>query len=447
MTILGSYNDFGMTESLNYFLPRYLHTKDTKKITNTFSIALATNLITSIILSLFLFFWAGWLAEHYFRIPLAGVLLQILIVQFFAQNIFMTLNTFFQAIQDTKLQKSVDFVRMFFLMSLVCVLWSVDMHTIQSYAWAWSLSIFGGLVISIFMLVYKYRSYFTFDGWFFTWASYKDILKYAIWVMLSANVGMLLSQIDMQMVVYMLGVEAAGYYTNYLSLIRIPFLFLLPGVYFLFPVFSDLLKRGEEGKVRTIHAFTYELFSILGLMMTSFFILFGTTLTTTLFGPGYETSGRILLYSAPFLLFNFLLQIDFQILGASGRPKTKMFILLAGVGLNLITNYIFLSLWGVVGSAFASGIWWVFIWCLSFRQTRQFASSFRWSIFWQNIIWIGLLTWALSGVHLEHFFTWRVQLFCGILIIMSLYALVFIWLNWSEFRRFQRIFRSKHILW
>ena len=101
--------------------------------------------------------------------------------------------------------------------------------------------------------------------------------------MLSANVGMLLSQIDMQMVVYMLGVEAAGYYTNYLSLIRIPFLFLLPGVYFLFPVFSDLMKRGEERKVIAIHAFCYELFTILGLMMTSFFMLFGTTLTTTLF--------------------------------------------------------------------------------------------------------------------------------------------------------------------
>lgn len=155
----------------------------------------------------------------------------------------MTLNTFFQAIQDTKLQKSVDFARMFFLMCLVCVLWFVDLGAIESYAWAWSLSIFSGLLLSIVMLVYKYRSYFTFEGWFFSWESYKHILKYAIWVMLSANVGMLLSQIDMQMVVYMLGAEAAGYYTNYLSLIRIPFLFLLPGVYFLFPVFSDLLKR------------------------------------------------------------------------------------------------------------------------------------------------------------------------------------------------------------
>lgn len=56
MTILGSYNDFGMAESLNYFLPGHIHVKNMKKITNTFSIALVTNLITSTILSLLLFF-------------------------------------------------------------------------------------------------------------------------------------------------------------------------------------------------------------------------------------------------------------------------------------------------------------------------------------------------------------------------------------------------------
>jgi O-antigen/teichoic acid export membrane protein len=447
MTILGSYNDVGMTESLNYFLPKFIHDKDAKKITNTFSIALCTQMVTSIVIAIGLYFFADFLASHYFESPQAEMILKILVLQFFADNIFRTIGTFFSAIQDTRLQKSMDFLRMFLLMCIVCGLWFFDMHTIEYYAWAWSSAIAFGSVVSLLFIVLKYHRYFTLSGWRFSFDEYKRIFKYAFWVMLSANVGMLLSQIDMQMVVYMLGTEAAGYYTNYLSLIRIPFLFLLPGVYFLFPVFSDLLKRGEERKVIAIHAFCYELFSIVAMMMTSFFILFGTTLTTTLFGPGYEMSGAILIYSAPFLLFNFLLQIDFQILSASGRPRTKMFILLAGVGLNLVTNYIFLKQWGVVGSAFASGIGWLFIWTLSFRQTRKFAASFRWPVFWENFVWIWLLTWALSTLHLEHFFEGRLALFGGIMGVISIYWLVFIALNWSEFRRFQRIFRSKHLIW
>ncbi len=447
MMILWSYNDFGMTESLNYFLPGYIHENNKKKITSTFSIAIITQMVTTIVLALLLYFWSEWLSVHYFSTPQSAIILRILVLQFFADNIFRTVSTFFQAIQDTRLQKMMDFVRMVLLMGIVCGLWFLELHTIEYYAWAWSLSITLGAVISIMLIITKYHRYFTLEGWRFSLQEYKHVFKYAFWVMLSANVGMLLSQIDMQMVVYMLGPEAAGYYTNYLSLIRIPFLFLLPGVYFLFPVFSDLLKRWEERKVITIHAFCYELFSIVGMMMTSFFILFGPTLTTTLFGPWYETSGTILLYSAPFLLFNFLLQIDFQILSASGRPRTKMFILLAWVGLNLITNYIFLRLWGVVGSAFASGIGWVFIWILSFRQTRQFAASFRWPVFFENVVWIWLLTWALSGFHLENFLDGRLALLGGILGVIGLYSFVFIILNWSEFRRFQRIFRSKHIIW
>lgn len=447
MTILGSYNDFGMTESLNYFLPEHIHKKNKREITNTLSIALFTNFITSTIFSLTLFFSAHWLSLHYFRSDIAETLIQILVVQFFAQNLFTTLNTFFQSIQDTKLQKSVDFLRMVFLMIFVYILWFIDLGTVQYYAGAWSISILFWLLLSAGLLFIKYRSYFILSGWIFSFESYKKIFKYAIWVMLSANVGMLLSQIDMQMVVYFLWPKDAGFYTNYLSLIRIPFLFLLPWVYFLFPVFSDLLKRNEIEKVYSIRTFVYELFSILWVIMTSFFLLFWPDLTLALFGPWYETSGKILLYSSPFLLFNFLLQIDFQILSASGKPKVKMYILLAGVVLNIITNYIFLHLWWVVGSAFSSGFGWLFIWLLSFHATRQFRSVFRWWLFFYNILGFFLLSLILSQLDLQQYTDGRIELFLWILCISLIYCILFIIINQHEFRRFYRLFHSKKFIW
>lgn len=102
-----------------------------------------------------------------------------------------------------------DFFRMFVLMSIVCGLWFFDFHTITNYAWAWSISMATAVFLSVFLLASKYHSYFVFSGWKFDKAEYIRIFKYAFWVMLSANVGMLLSQIDMQMVVYMLGAESA----------------------------------------------------------------------------------------------------------------------------------------------------------------------------------------------------------------------------------------------
>ncbi|MCB9807407.1 hypothetical protein H6768_06085 [Candidatus Peribacteria bacterium] len=64
-----------------------------------------------------------------------------------------------------------------------------------------------------------------------------------------------------------------------------------------------------------------------------------------------------------------------------------------------------------MGSAFASGLGWAFIWTLSFRQTRKFAATFRWAVFWENVVGIGLLTWALSNLHLETIFEGRLALF------------------------------------
>jgi O-antigen/teichoic acid export membrane protein len=149
-------------------------------------------MVTSSILAICMFLGASLLATYYFENPLAGVILHILTIQFFADNVFRTVSTFFQSIQDTKLQKMMDFLRMFMLMTIVCSLWFLDVGTITNYAWSWSISMLLGVLVSLICLISKYHSYFTFDGWKFEKTEYVRIFKYAFWVMLSANVGTLL---------------------------------------------------------------------------------------------------------------------------------------------------------------------------------------------------------------------------------------------------------------
>jgi O-antigen/teichoic acid export membrane protein len=109
--MLGAYNDFGMAESLNFFLPEHIDKKEKHNITQTFSIALVTQILSSSILAIILFFGADFLARYYFEAPLAAPLLHIFILFFFLDNIFRSVSMFFQAVQDTKLQKFIDFIR------------------------------------------------------------------------------------------------------------------------------------------------------------------------------------------------------------------------------------------------------------------------------------------------------------------------------------------------
>lgn len=117
--ILGAYNDFGMSDSLNFFLPEHLQKKDKKKITQTLSIALVTQVLSSTVLAIVLFFTSGFLARYYFEAPSSRAILHIFILFFFADNIFRSINIFFQSLQDTKLQKLTEFLRNVFQLLLI----------------------------------------------------------------------------------------------------------------------------------------------------------------------------------------------------------------------------------------------------------------------------------------------------------------------------------------
>lgn len=81
--VLGSYNDFGIADSLNFFLPEHFKNKNTHKITQTFAIALVTQIISSTLIALILYLFARYLSVHYFSAPVAYDLLLVFIWFFF----------------------------------------------------------------------------------------------------------------------------------------------------------------------------------------------------------------------------------------------------------------------------------------------------------------------------------------------------------------------------
>jgi len=66
-----------------------------------------------------------------------------------------------------------------------------------------------GLLVSIFLFIRKY--YHTLQKGKFVWENtiIKKQLSYAFWVFLGMNAGILLGQIDQQMIVVILGAESA----------------------------------------------------------------------------------------------------------------------------------------------------------------------------------------------------------------------------------------------
>ena len=68
--------------------------------------------------------------------------------------------------------------------------------------------------------------------------------------------------------------------------------------------------------------------------------MFGETLGVFFFGAAYQASGQVLYWSIAFIAFNLLLQINFGLLAGIGQVKKRLYIILVGIVINVILNYI-----------------------------------------------------------------------------------------------------------
>lgn len=165
--------------------------------------------------------------------------------------------------------------------------------------------------------------------------------------------------------------------------------------------------------------------------------VFGPTFATILFGEKFLMSGIILQYSAFFIVLNFLLQINFQILAGVGRIQERVKILGIGLAFNIALNLVFIHFYGVAGSALAVGLSWIPIWYLSDRATRMYSSGFDFAFFSKNFALtavIGGLSWyfaipLLSGAS-------RLQALIVLVAISVVTVIPFVAVNWKEGKLF-----------
>lgn len=407
VTLIGAYNDLGFTESLNFFLPRYIVNKEFWKAKYLLRLTVFLQWLSSVGIATLLFFLAPWLAHNYFHTEEIVEILRISGLYFIGINMVHISSTIFSVAQDVKLQKLTDFIRIGFTAIGTLWLFLFDWWTLLLYMWAWIGGIFSGMLFS-FTFAYRkyYKPYFSWTSSQLDKSERRAFLHYSWATLLTANIGTVLSQIDMQLIIYILGATATGYYSNYLSLMNIPFIIIAPIIGFLFPVISELHGRVDKKKMILVRDRFSLYFSIIAVWASVFLFQFWKQLAVVFFGKSFELSGYILMFSAPFLIFNILNQINFQILAGTGRVWVRAKILAAAIPINLILNLIFIHYFYVSGAALAVGLSWIPLWYMGHRATREHHGHFPLTSLWKNIALAGityaLLSFLGSSLHVEN---------------------------------------------
>jgi O-antigen/teichoic acid export membrane protein len=180
---------------------------------------------------------------------------------------------------------------------------------------------------------------------------------------------------------------------------------------------------------------------IIGIAFNFFFFAFALPISYVLFGTKFLTSGVILQYSILFLTFNYLFQINFNILAWVGRVWERAKIIAIALVINIITNIIFINLMRVAGAAVATGLWWIIIWLMSEYVIKwEYTISIKWREIFINI----LILWSLSLLFLWYFWDYaelinyftRIEWFFIMLMTSIIYFCVFVWINYRSFRNF-----------
>ncbi len=448
ITLVSAFNDFGMTESINYFLPKFIIQKRYDKVKTILTFALLTQIITGASIALFFFFWADFIANNYFKSAEAINILKIFAFYFLGINIFQTLSVFFMAVQNTFANKISEFVRMIFIFLSIAWVHFFGVWTLENYSYSWLIWLYIWIlfIISIFYCKY-YKKYLKSEKIIWEKSLFMQVFSYALIVLLWAQAGTLLSQIDMQMVIWLLGTKDAWYYTNYLSIISIPFMLIWPIFFLLFPVFSELHGKWEIQKICLTKQIFIKVFLAIGLMFNIFFFVFWEQIAFILFGEKFLFSGHILQYSILFLVFNFFLQINFNLMAGIWKVKERVKILLIAIVFNAILNVLFIQWIGVVWAALATAFGWILIFVLSeVKLWKAYRVHFDLWSFLKNIIFLGIgaLGFYYFGIRFfENLNRWESF---GLLFLFSLiWFCFFVGINYTLFRNF--IWEFKKLKW
>lgn len=387
ITLLSIYNDLGLTESLQYFLPRYRVKKQYNHVKTSIYLSLFSQLFTGLIIAVILWFAAPWLSVHYFQSPDAVVILRYFCFYFLGINLFQILQSIFYAFQNTFAYQFVDFVRMWSVVGFTLFFFLTDRAEIQRYSLNRVLGVAVWVLVALIIFLSKYKK--SVFQWKFVLEKpmLKEYLKYAFWCFLGLNTAQIFGQVIQQLIIVILGPESAGYYTNFLSLFWIVSIVVWPIVWFIFPLVSELISKNDKPKLKLLFRFFYTYFSVFAFAFAMFLTVLGPEIALTIFSKSFVISGKMLSLGGMFSVFSILVGFNFSVLAGIWKIKERVKMMFIAVISVIIFAILGLNIFGVYGAVLALGLSYLLLFLMSFSAVYRFLKfDVDWKFIIKNII-------------------------------------------------------------
>ncbi len=371
MGIISAYHDLWLTEALQYHLPKYWIKKQYNAFKTSILFTFIIQTITWLIIAFILFFWADFLATHYFHSLESANIIKIFSLYFLGINIFNMLYSIYIAFQDVIQYKLIEWIKSYTTLVFTICFFILGTLSITNFTRAWIIGLLVSLMISGVLFIKKYG--YTLNKWKLERDNtlLKKQMKYAFRIFIGINVSFSLLQIDQQFIIYFMWAKAAGYYANYLSLVMSFSVIVWPILWYIFPLTTELIEKKQYNKIKELKNTLYKYFSLFAISISWLFLVFGPEIATILFGEKFIYSGQLLTYSSVFLVFYMLYGINIGFLAGMGKVKQRAKIIFIALIVNIILNMIFIQIWWIIGVIVATIISWIMLFYMSYKLINK----------------------------------------------------------------------------
>ena len=430
-SLLSCYNDLGLTESLQYFLPKYRLEGKRWQIKNTIWLSFFMQFITWIIIFCLLFFNAEWLAIHHFHAVEATNVIKIMSFYFLWTNLIQICGSIFVAFQDTFSSGFMGFSNMLAVLIFAIVFRILANFNVSLFALARIIWVSVWISIWLTQIFRKYKYLLNLEKDKLDKNLISTQFKYAFWVFLTSNVWTLLWNVDQQLVVNKLWTESSWYFTNMLSLLNIFIVIVAPFLNLLFPIATELSTRKEKEKIKLLESTTYTHFAFLALVIWWIFLVFWKEISVLFYGEKFRFSWELLQILWPCLIFNCLGRLNFSLLAWIGKIKEKFFILLAALIVNITCNVLALFVFNlelhavilVLGlSRIIQFVWWLIY------IRKEYPFNFDRKFFFKNVLIIWILCLLFRWIKNISTLFYPNQNRWQLLFILALICMIYVWI-------------------
>lgn len=351
--LLAAFNDFGLTEALQYYLPHYIIDKEYGKAKAILYVTRIVQFIGWAIIWWILYFTAPWFAEHYFHSPQATEILRIFCFYFLFINLFQVLSSVFIALQNIKLQYITEAIRLWIIVGCLGYFMFTSFIDIKTFSILRLVSVIIWVIVSLFFFFIYHKDIIVWKPIEFDLNTLKIQWSYAWKVMIAIQAWLIYGSIGQQFAISFLWPFEAWIRSNYMTFFTIIWVITWPVLTYIFPLFTELYKKKEQEKINLMKKYLVQWLIIWSLWIGVWWRFFSERAAGFIFTNKFIMSGTLFKRNSLFFFFTLATWIQWSILAWAWYVKERMQIIVFWTIFSLILSYIWVlnfGLYGLMGS-------------------------------------------------------------------------------------------------